>query len=159
MPPLAIDAIDSRILAELQKNSRVGIGELCELIGLTSATCQRRLKRIRESGIVEREVALVDPRRSARPLTVLIELTLDQLGGERRVQFERKLSEQKEFSMVWAVTGESDFIAVGHFRDIEHYRAFMESDLINNELVKRQKSSLAVERIRFDLALEFTATP
>lgn len=155
MSPALLDPIDGRLIAELQKSNRTGVAELCDTIGLTPATCHRRLKRLRESGLIEREVALVNPRRSARPLTVVIEIALDQLGGARRIAFEKKLATQKEFSMVWAVSGESDFIAIGHFRDIEHYRQFMLSELIDNELVKRQKSSLAVDRLRFDLALEF----
>lgn len=155
MPSVPVDVIDSRLLAELQKNSRVGVAELCETVGLTPATCHRRLKRLRDSGLIQREIALVDPRQSARPLTVVIELTLDQLGGDRRIAFERKLAAQKEFSMVWAVSGEADFVAIGHFRDIEHYRDFMLKELIGSELVRRQKSSLAIERLRFDLALEF----
>lgn len=155
MPSVQVDAIDGRLLAELQKNSRVGVAELCDTVGLTSATCHRRLKRLRDSGLIQREIALVDPRHTARPLTVVIELTLDHLGGERRIAFERKLSAQKEFSMVWAVAGEVDFVAIGHFRDIDHYRDFMLQELIGNELILRQKSALVVERLRFDLALEF----
>ncbi len=46
-------------------------------------------------------------------------------------------------------------MAVGHFRDIEHYREFMLRELIGSELIRRQKSSIVIDRLRFDLALEF----
>ncbi len=155
MPSPSVDQIDSRLLAILQKDNRVGVAELCDIVGLTPATCHRRLKRLRESGLIVREAALVDPRFTARPLTVIIELTLDTLGGEGRVAFEKKLAALPELSMVWAVSGEADFVAIGQFRDIDHYRQFSIDQLLTGAIVKRQKSALAVDRLRFDLALDY----
>ena len=151
MSAVSLDIIDSRLIAELQKDNRIIVADLCDLIGLTPATCHRRLKRLRESGLIIKEAALVDPRLSARPLTVIIEITLAQ----NRIAFEKKLSLLKEISMCWAVSGPVDFVAVGHFRDVEHYRAFMVAELIDNENVKRQTSAIVVDRIRFNLEMEF----
>lgn len=151
MTSVSLDIIDSRLIGELQKDSRISVAELCATIGLTSATCHRRLKRLRESGIIIREAALVDPQLSARPLTVIIDITLAQ----NRVVFENKLSKLKEISMCWAVSGPVDFVAVGQFRDIDHYRSFMVAELIDDENVKRQTSAIVVDRIRFNLELEF----
>lgn len=151
MSAVTLDIIDSRLIAELQKDNRVSVAELCDTIGLTPATCHRRLKRLRESGIITKEAALVDPQLSARPLTVIIEITLAQ----NRIAFEKKLSQQKEISMCWAVSGPVDFVAVGQFRDIEHYREFMVAELIDDENVKRQTSAIVVDRLRFNLELEF----
>lgn len=151
MSAVSLDIIDSRLIAELQKDNRISVAELCDTIGLTPATCHRRLKRLRESGLIIKEAALVDPRFSARPLTVIIEITLAQ----NRIAFETKLSLLKEISMCWAVSGPVDFVAVGHFRDIDHYREFMVAELIDNENVKRQTSAIVVDRIRFNLEMEF----
>lgn len=151
MSAVTLDIIDSRLITELQKDSRISVAELCDTIGLTPATCHRRLKRLRESGIIVKEMALVDPQMSARPLTVIIEITLAQ----NRIPFEKKLSLLKEISMCWAVSGPVDFVAVGHFRDIDHYRAFMVAELIDDENVKRQTSAIVVDRIRFNLEMEF----
>lgn len=151
MSAVTLDIIDSRLITELQRDNRVSVAELCDTIGLTPATCHRRLKRLRESGIILKEAALVDPQLSARPLTVIIEITLAQ----NRIAFERKLSQMKEISMCWAVSGQVDFVAVGQFRDIDHYRAFMVAELIDDENVKRQTSAIVVDRLRFNLELEF----
>lgn len=155
MASVALDLIDSRLISELQKNNRISVAELCDTIGLTIPTCHRRLKRLRESGIIMKEAALVDPRFSATPLTVIIEITLAQ----NRVAFERKLGLLKEISMCWAVSGPTDFFAVGQFRDIEHYRDFMVSELIDDENVKRQTSAVVVDRIRFNLEMDFLVEP
>ena len=120
-------------------------------IGLTPATCHRRLKRLRESGLIIKEMALVDPQFSARPLTVIIEIAV----ARNLVAFLKKLSQMKELSMCWAVSGPMDFVAVGHFRDIDHFREFMVAELIENEDVKHQTSAVVVDRIRFNLEMEF----
>lgn len=151
MTSVALDIIDSRLIAELQKDNRVGVAELCDRIGLTPATCHRRLKRLRESGIILKEAALVDPRLSARPLTVIIEITLSQ----NRIAFEKKLRRLPEISMCWAVSGPVDFFVVSHFRDIEHYRDFMVAEFIDDENVKRQTSAIVVDRLRFNLEMDF----
>jgi Lrp/AsnC family leucine-responsive transcriptional regulator len=151
MSAVHLDIIDSRLVAALQKDNRVSVTELCDTIGLTPATCHRRLKRLRESGIIIKEAALVDPRLSARPLTVIMEITLAQ----NRIAFEKKLSGLREISMCWAVSGPVDFVAVGQFRDINHYREFMVVELIGDENIKRQNSTIVVDRLRFNLELEF----
>lgn len=151
MAAISLDKLDVRLLDALQKNNRVSVAELCDTIGLTTATCHRRLKRIRESGIILKETALVDPHLSARPLTVIIEITLVQ----NQLAFEERLSRLNEISICWAVSGPADFIAVGHFRDIDHYRTFMLAEFIEDENVKRQKSMIVVDRIRFNLEMEF----
>ena len=151
MNSVKLDVIDSRLIAALQKDNRVSVTELCDTIGLTPATCHRRLKRLRESGIIIKEAALVDPRLTARPLTVIMEITLAQ----NRTSFEKKLSGLREISMCWAVSGPVDFVAVGQFRDINHYREFMLAELIDDENIKRQNSVIVVDRLRFNLELEF----
>lgn len=151
MPPVTLDIIDSRLITELQKDNRVSVAELCDRIGLTPATCHRRLKRLRESGLIIKETALVDPQFSARPLTVIIEIAV----ARNLVAFLKKLSEMKELSMCWAVSGPMDFVAVGHFRDIDHFREFMVAELIENEDVKHQTSAVVVDRLRFNLEMEF----
>lgn len=155
MSAITLDIIDSRLLDALQKDNRISVAELCDTIGLTPATCHRRLKRLREGGIILKETALVDPQLSARPLTVIIEITLVQ----NRPAFEKRLSLLKEISICWAVSGPVDFIAVGHFRDIDHYRAFMLAEFIEDESVKRQTSVIVVDRIRFNLEMEFDVKP
>jgi Lrp/AsnC family leucine-responsive transcriptional regulator len=145
-----IDKIDRKLVAEIQKNNRISVIELCDKIGLTLATCHRRLKRIRESGIILKEMAIIDPRFSAYPLMVIIEIHL----AKNRAALEEKLRSLKEISMCWAVSGPADFVAVGNFRDIYHFRNFTVTELTDNEHVKEHRSTVVVEHLRFDLEME-----
>ena len=145
-----LDKIDRKIVSALQRNNRISVVELCDDIGLTVATCHRRLKRIRESGIILKEAAIIDPRFSAHPLMVILEINL----AKDRAALEQKLSSLKEISMCWAVSGPADFVAIGNFRDIYHFRSFTVAELIDNEHVKEHRSTVVVEHIRFNLEME-----
>lgn len=146
-----LDKIDKQLVLELQKDNRISVTDLCDKIGLAPATCHRRLKRIRESGIIIKEAATIDPRFNAFPLMVIMEINLAQ----NRPALEKRLSALKEISMCWAVSGPADFVAVGNFRDVHHFRAFTVAELIDNELVKSHRATVVVERIRFNLEMEF----
>jgi Lrp/AsnC family leucine-responsive transcriptional regulator len=150
MLPRNLDKIDRKIVAALQNNNRISAGELCDEIGLTLATCHRRLRRIRESGIIIKETAIIDPRLNAYPLMVIIEIYL----AKNRAALEEQLSSLKELSMCWAVSGPADFVAVGNFRDIYHFRKFTVAELIDNDHVKEHRSTVVVEHIRFNLEME-----
>ena len=107
-----LDKIDRQIVSALQRNNRISVAEICDDIGLTLATCHRRLKRIRESGIILKEAAIIDPRFSAHPLMVILEINM----AKDRAALEQKLSSLKEISMCWAVSGPADFVAIGFER-------------------------------------------
>ena len=57
--------------------------------------------------------------------------------------------------MCWAIAGSADFVAVGHFRDMEHYYDFARDQVVNDENVKQQRTTFTISRIKFDIAVEF----
>lgn len=150
-----MDGIDRRLMAALQRDNRTPISDLCSEIGLTAPTCHRRLKRLRTSGVISKETALVDPALGTRPLTVLIELSLERLNDANRRRIERKFAQLKEISLCWAVAGDADFFAVGQFRDMSHYYAFANSELVEDEDIKRHRTMFGIQRLKCDLEVEF----
>jgi Lrp/AsnC family leucine-responsive transcriptional regulator len=81
-----IDKADIAIINALQKNARVGIEKLAELASLSSASVQRRLKALRESGIILREVAVIDPSKVGQSMSFVV---LVELERERRDQIDQ----------------------------------------------------------------------
>jgi len=149
------DAIDRQLLKALQVNNRRTISDLCETIGLTPQTCHRRLKRLRESGLIEREGALIDPVHGARPLTVFMEFSLERTGTASRLAFEQKMRALDEITMLWAVAGKSDFHAVGQFRDLDHYYEFANGKIISDDTVRHRDTTFAINRLKFDIVVPF----
>ncbi|TIQ16692.1 MAG: Lrp/AsnC family transcriptional regulator, partial [Mesorhizobium sp.] len=73
-----LDRIDRKILNVVQRNNRLTTEELGELAGLSATACQRRLKRLRDAGVIEADVAIVSPEAVGRPLLLLVSITLER---------------------------------------------------------------------------------
>lgn len=150
-----LDAADRRLLNALQRNNRRPIAELADAVGLTLQTCQRRLQQIRESGIVLSEVVLVDPKDTPRPLTVIIEVTLEHLTEVTRRAFERKVHAVTEIMQCWAVSGAADYIVIAQVRDIEDYYVLVNDVFVDDTTIKSTKTAFGMSRSKFETAIEF----
>ena len=150
-----LDAADRRLLNELQRNSRRSIAELAEAVGLTLQTCQRRLQAIRDSGLIVSEVVLVDPRLSPRPLTVIIEVTLERLNQATRRAFERKANAVPEIMQCWAVSGVADYILIAQVRDIEDYYVLVNEVFVDDDAIKSTRTAFGMGRTKFETAIDF----
>ena len=86
MKEIDIDAIDLRLLKRLQEDVSLSNQALAESVGISPATSLRRVKRLLESGLIERQIAILQPQRLAQALghglTVVCEISLDQQGAE-----------------------------------------------------------------------------
>jgi Lrp/AsnC family leucine-responsive transcriptional regulator len=150
-----LDDADRRLLNALQRNSRRSIAELAEAVGLTLQTCQRRLQALRESGLILSEVVLVDPRLTPRPLTVIVEITLERLTEVTRQAFERKMQAVTEIMQCWAVSGSADYIVIAQVRDIEDYYTLVNDVFVNDDTIKATKTAFAMGRRKFETAIDF----
>src|SRR6218665_1021987 len=93
MESLEIDATDLRLLDQLQRDASLSNLALAELVHVSPPTCLRRVKRLVDAGLVERQVAILSPDRLApvlgHGLTALVEITLDRQGAEQLAAFEQ----------------------------------------------------------------------
>jgi Lrp/AsnC family leucine-responsive transcriptional regulator len=149
------DAADRRLINELQRNNRRSIAELADAVGLTVQTCQRRLQLIRDSGVILSEVALIDPRRSSRPLTVIIEITLERLTEVTRRAFERKVQAVSEIMQCWAVSGAADYIVIAQLKDIEDYYDLVNQVFVDDDTIKSTKTAFCMGRTKFETTIDF----
>jgi Lrp/AsnC family transcriptional regulator, leucine-responsive regulatory protein len=155
MPSESLDQIDRALLDALQDDARTPIAELAERAGVSPASVQRRLKRLREAGVIMREVALVDPRASATPLTLIISVeiereSLDQLDG-----FRRRARAEPQVQQCWCVTGETDFVLVVVARDMADFEAFTHRFFFHQNNVRRYRTSVVITHDKIGLALPF----
>src|SRR3712207_5865959 len=76
--PMHLDRLDLQLLAAVQENNRLTSEELGERVGLSPTACQRRLKRLREEGVIEADIAVVSPAALGRPLLMLVSVSLER---------------------------------------------------------------------------------
>ena len=151
MPDL--DAIDRRIVIELQRDGRLPIVELAQRVGLSATPCLRRLKRLEVEGVIARYAALVDTRALGMGVVqALVEITLDDHSEAGVEAFEAAIRERPEVVACFAVTGEMDFLLLVHVADLDAYSAFALRTLLRMPGVKGSRSSFIMQTVKSDLA-------
>ena len=121
-----LDAFDRRLLALLQEDSRRTGKELAELVGLSAPACLRRVQRLRETGVIEREVVIVAPRYLGRRVTMIVLLTIERDRPDRMRLFTAKMRELPEVTQCYVVTGDADYVLTIVVPDMEAYAQFTE---------------------------------
>lgn len=121
---IALDAIDRRILRVLQGNSLIGNLELAEQIGLSPPACLKRVRRLRNAGVIERTVAILSPKALDYALLTVVRLKLDGPLDEAKSAFETRVAGSPRVLQCLLVAGEIDYILLVRSRDVAHYQDF-----------------------------------
>ena len=104
---MKLDRTDRRILAAMQRNGRISNLELAEEVGLSPTPCSRRVKRLEESGIIDRHATLLNQSQLGLKLTAFITIAMDRHTPDRFDNFEKKVAEFPEVMECSVVTGQS----------------------------------------------------
>ncbi|SDG13361.1 transcriptional regulator, AsnC family [Pseudomonas abietaniphila] len=143
-----LDRIDARLLAELQRNNRVSSEELGELVGLSSTGIQRRLKRLRSSGIIEADIAVVSPKAVGRDVMMLVMVSLERERADIIDTFKHSIRTTPEIMSGYYVTGDADFVLVVTTRNMEEYEQFTRQFFYNNPNIKGFKTMVVMDRVK-----------
>src|SRR5262249_56992716 len=117
--PPALDRIDVRILAALQRDGRSTVQKLAGTVGLSSRACLERVRRLEAGGIIIGYQAMVDVGRLSNPVTIFAEIVLERLAHQNR--FEKGLTEIEEVVECWQVSGTFDYLARFVCADVASY--------------------------------------
>lgn len=124
MPPARLDALDRKILQQLQADGRMSNQELSEQIGLSPSPCLRRLRNLESDGVIRSYVALVDPEAVGLGVTAFVRIRLDQQDDRHLALFEAAVAEFPEVMECYLMTGESDYqlrVLVGSLGEFEDF--------------------------------------
>lgn len=111
-PALTYDEIDHRLLHELQRDASRSLRVLGALVGLSASAVQRRLARYRSARVLQRTVAVLDPRRTADVVLAIVLVTLDRESTAHHEAFKRRLTDSSEVQQAYAVSGDWDYVVV-----------------------------------------------
>ncbi len=118
-----MDRFDARILHALQRNARQTADALAPQVGLSADACRKRVARLRAAGVIEAEIAVLDPAAIGRGLTLIVEVTLQNERKADLDRFKAAMSEAPEVMQCYYVTGNADFILILSARDMADYEA------------------------------------
>src|SRR5690606_34135227 len=104
---MRLDRIDRRILALLQRDSSVTNLALAEQVGLSPPACLKRVKRLKDEGVIAREVALIAPEKLGQLLHVVVEVVMERDRKDLYAAFLRRVETAREVKQCYQVTGET----------------------------------------------------
>ncbi|MCR9221873.1 MAG: Lrp/AsnC family transcriptional regulator [Alphaproteobacteria bacterium] len=152
-----LDPFDTALLAALQRNARQTADALSAAVGLSPAACQKRVKRLRDDGVIEREVAVLDPRAVGRRITVIVEVSLERERIEFLDAFKRRMLQAEEVMQCYYVTGESDFVMILTVPDMSAYEAFTRRHFFAEANVSRFRTQIVMDRVKVGLSVPLDA--
>lgn len=146
-----LDAIDRKILTELQTNADVSMAELSSRVGLSQTPCWKRIQRLEQDGVILKRVALVSPEKIGLGLTVFVSIETGDHSVEWLTQFADFVAAQPEVMEVFRMAGDTDYILRVTVADMAAYDAFYKR-LIAGAPLKNVTSRFAMERIKAETA-------
>ena len=152
MKPM-LDQFDLKLLEQLQQNNRLTADQLAERICLSASAVQRRLRRLRENKIIEREVAIVSPQTVGQTVTAIVEVTLDTDRPKILKEFQRAIQAAPEIMQGYYVTGDTDFVLVVTAENMQAYEEFAHRFFWKRRYVKHFRTSVVMRRIKTGLAV------
>ncbi len=153
MPMMSVDAIDRKILAELQENGRMTNQELSEKVGLSPSPCLRRLKQLEGEGVITRYVALVDPDRVDLAVTAFVRVRLDQQDDRHLTIFEEAVASFPEVMECYLMTGDADYQLRVIVKDLHAFEDFLRHRLTRIAGVSQLTTSFALRPVVYKTAL------
>ena len=148
-----IDAIDRKVLLQLQADGRITNQELSERVGLSPSPCLRRLKSLEASGMITGYVALVDPNLVGLKVTAFIRVRLDHQDDRHLALFESKVAEFPEVMECYLMTGDADYQLRVLVEDLGAFEEFLRQKLTRIEGVSQLTTSFALRPVIYKTAL------
>lgn len=153
MPRRVLDQIDTKILEQLQKDSKLSNLELSSRVGLSPSPCLSRVRQLENDGIIRGYVALLDPAAVDLSISVFIHVTLEK-QIERALQvFEQKMNAFPEVMECYLMTGDSDYLVRLVVPDVAALQHFIVNELTTIPGIANIRSSFALKQVKYKTAL------
>jgi Lrp/AsnC family leucine-responsive transcriptional regulator len=157
MEEISLDATDLLILQQLQRDASQSNQALAARVHTSPPTCLRRVKRLLEAGLMERQVAILNPERLAAALghglSAIVEITLDRQDAGALDAFEARVAPDVAVQQCYRVSPGPDFVLVIHTRDMPAYHALAQRLFTVDANVRNVKAFFSVKRSKFGAEL------
>lgn len=151
-----LDQTDRNILALLQEDSRLSAEALAERVGASRSSVQRRLKRLNETGVIEKEVVQINPERVDTQMTFVVEVELERERVDLLDEFKRSMMALDEVQQCYYITGHADFLLIVLAQDMNDYDRFTRQVFVENPNIRRFATSVVVDRVKVSLRVPVT---
>ncbi len=151
---LVLDSLDLSLLDQLQADASLSNQDLAQRVHVSPPTCLRRVKRLRDAGLIERQIAILNTERLAsllgHGLQAVVEITLERQGQEEQQAFESRVAADEAVEQCYRVSPGPDFVLVVHARDMPGYLALAQRLFTGDANVRNVKAFFCVRRAKFE---------
>ena len=143
----AMDAIDRKIIAELEADGRLTVTALAQRVKLSVAPCHRRLRALERAGAIRGYRAVVDPAAIGLGFEVLVHVTMDREDAATVADFERGLARVAEVRHAERLFGDPDYLVRVATADLDAYQSLRDEKLATLPGVQRLTSTIVMKRV------------
>ncbi|GLQ32133.1 Lrp/AsnC family transcriptional regulator [Litoribrevibacter albus] len=144
-----ISEIDRKILRVLQRDNKITNAALAELVGLSPPACLKRVKRLQEEGVIEKNVAILNPKQAGIGITMIVEVEMESDRADMNDEFIRRVNTCPQVSQCYQVTGEVDFVLIVNVPDMEAFQTFTEQVLYSYSNMRKFRTLISMRRNKF----------
>ena len=150
---MRLSRTDRRLLNELQLDTTRNQSELAELVGMSRTSCWRRVREFEEAGLIERQVAVLDPKLAGFNIQVLLLVAMTEHTDKNRHSFETHVSSLREVTECFSVSGDRDYVLHVVVPDMDSYNDFLNASILKHAAVRSASSTFVLRRVKYSTAL------
>ena len=148
-----LDAVDRRIVRELQRDASVSHAALAEKVGASAASVWRRVRGLEKAGVLGKTVRLANPETLDRSVNVLCQVRMTRQTVEARAEFEQFIQSRGEIVECYAMSGEWDYLLRIAVRDVADYDRFIMRGVLAHPSVANAASNFALRQVKYTTEL------
>ncbi len=149
--PAALDRFDLAILDILQADNTTPQRAIAQAVNLSAPAVQRRIQRLKDSGVIRANVAVLDPVKVGKPLTIVLEVHLDNERPDRTAPLRARIAADDAVQQCYSVTGEADYLLVVNVASMADYEALTRRLFEGDDNIKRFRTSVALASLKTGL--------
>ncbi len=150
---MKLSRLDRRLLNALQQDATRKQSELAELVGMSRTSCWRRIREFEEAGLIERQVALLNPKIAGFNIQVLLLVAMTEHTDENRRSFEQHVSTLLEVTECFSVSGDRDYVLHVVVKDMDAYNEFLNASILRHKAVRSASSTFVLRRVKYSTVL------
>ena len=144
-----LDAVDRKIVRELQRDAALSHAAIAERVGASAASVWRRVRSLEAAGVLGKAVRLASAERLGRPVNVLCQVRMTRQSVEARADFEEFIQSREEIVECYAMSGEWDYLLRISVRDVADYDRFVMRGVLAHPSVANAASNFALRQVKY----------
>ena len=150
---IELDNFDYKILVALQENAEISMADLGDLVGLSHTPCWRRVKRLEDSGYIQRRLVLLNRQKLNLEVTIHAYITIKKHDESSLNAFESAVENVDEILECYSITGDKDYLLKIVATSVDHYEKLLKNTLVHLPNVASVNSVFALKQVKYTTKL------